>query len=106
MGQGCGGAEGASSADRATVSPSRVPQTLAEGRALCRFAEQSSRRIFIIFSGDLSHRHGNQKVPVRNGTPDPMFMNPKYPDAVPEAAKYDEVIGNWAATLEADLLLH
>jgi aromatic ring-opening dioxygenase LigB subunit len=97
LSQGLGGAEGASSLHRGQVSPRLIPQTILQGRTLYKFAQSSSKRVFVVYSGDLSHRHGNSLCPLVDGKPDPKYCNPKYCDGAPQAMAYDRLIGEWAA---------
>lgn len=106
LSQGCGGSDGASSMHRGQVSPGLLPNTLHAGGEVCKFAQASEKRVFVLYSGDLSHMHGNDKVPCDcHGKQDPKYMNPQYVKAVPEAAAYDGYVGQWAASLRGELLL-
>ena len=98
--QGCGGAAGSSSKHRASVSPAAMPSTMRAGETVLQFAQRSAQRVFVVFSGDLSHLHGNDKVPLVQHSaggcscpcPDARFANPMYKKAAPEAAHFDAAI--------------
>ena len=111
---GCGGAESSHSADKAAVMDAvLVPENLRAGVALAEFAKRSEKRVFLLCSGDLSHRHGNGACPVKKTAgggageeaQDDRFLNPRYQTADLDAEPFDAAMERWARNLDPNSLL-
>ena len=92
--EGCGGGTGASSADRAAVSPGKIPETLRTGAEIRNWANQQTQRIVFLGSVDLAHGHGNSRCPqLPDGSgPDPRYRKPRYEEPLHGAEPFDEAM--------------
>jgi hypothetical protein len=102
LSEGCGGGTGASSADRAAVSPGKIPETLRTGAEIRHWANQRTERIVFLGSVDLAHGHGNARCPESpdGSGPDPRYRNPRYEQPLPGAEPFDEAM-QWVACADA-----
>ena len=92
----------ASTGERAALAPQRRAQTEAMGRAVAAWAEADARRVLLLISGDLAHVHGNERAPAKeDGTPDPRYLNPKYPQPHASAVPFEAAVAAWAGSGDA-----
>jgi aromatic ring-opening dioxygenase LigB subunit len=106
LSEGIGGSFGTSSAERAEVSPAKVPSNIELGKNLGAWLDALPERAFFLSSGDESHCHGNSRCPtLPDGSADQRYVNPKYSDPRPMAAPFDSDIQEWLATLSCDALV-
>lgn len=107
LSEGCGGGTGASSADRAAVSPGKIPETLRTGKEIAAWAAGRPERIVFVGSVDLAHGHGNSRCPpLADGSgPDPRYRNPRYETPLAGAEPFDEAMQCWACSLDSNHIL-
>ena len=96
----------ANTGERCRTAAGRLPATEVMGATIGEWAAASASRVFLLISGDLAHVHGNGRAPrAADGTADPKFLNPKYPDADDSAAPFEAAVLSWASQIGRDRII-